>query len=398
MNVGAVYGHLELLRALVLEYRVDVRLLDCNGHTALLCALELETKQQPHVDVALFLINEAPGVDIHARTSEGLTALMLAARAGVVEVLRALVAKGVDVDAQDKKSRSAVDHAFACKQEEAAIYLLGEGNATVVGYHFMMPVAAQQGRTRLLRALLRRMRADGGPNSEYFMEDMGTAAMMAVGKRQAATLQAVIEEGLDPNFPIHENRLLNEACRLGHRSIVDFLVERGADGMAPGAKGLLPHHLAAHGGLLELLQWLMRTFRIPVDTKGAECGATVLHMAATSGCREAVKWLIGEGADPRLTFHLGEHIKARASNMAVVAGDQPLVRYLLKQEERADAAEAAARRAQNEKRHQKQKKAKARRRAAAEEQGDADGEGGAEQEQDDGAILSAGDDGQAGQQ
>lgn len=131
VNWAAEHGHLELLRALVLEYRVDVRQLDQTGHTALLGALNCryleKERQPPRVDAALFLINEAPSVDINARTSEGETALMLAAGAGAVEVLRALVAKGVDVDAKDKRSRSAVDHAFACKQEEAAIYLLGRG-------------------------------------------------------------------------------------------------------------------------------------------------------------------------------------------------------------------------------------------------------------------------------
>mmetsp|Transcript_14979 Transcript_14979/g.22534 ORF Transcript_14979/g.22534 Transcript_14979/m.22534 type:complete len:111 (-) Transcript_14979:109-441(-) len=60
--------------------------------------------------VAKLLIN-TPGVDLNAQDSDGMTALMLAARIGALEVTGVLMTAGCDRNLTDKKGRTADSHA-----------------------------------------------------------------------------------------------------------------------------------------------------------------------------------------------------------------------------------------------------------------------------------------------
>ncbi|KAA8652162.1 hypothetical protein EYZ11_000503 [Aspergillus tanneri] len=66
LHAAASYGHIDLLRALVKEFQVDVNLLDEDGET---CLFVTET-----VDIAKCLVEEL-GVDYNRKNDEGCTAL-----------------------------------------------------------------------------------------------------------------------------------------------------------------------------------------------------------------------------------------------------------------------------------------------------------------------------------
>jgi hypothetical protein len=114
---------------------------------------------------ALFLINDVPGVDLEARRKDGLTPLMLAAARGMVEVMKALVANGADVDARNGRNLdfTAMAYAIFMKQEEAAIFLQQEANASwrVTDGPTAASLAAMFDCLPVLKTALRRMRADG---------------------------------------------------------------------------------------------------------------------------------------------------------------------------------------------------------------------------------------------
>lgn len=77
LHAAASYGHIDLLRALVNEYHVDVNLLDEDGETCLFV-----TEQ---VDIAKCLVEEL-GVDYNKQNDEGLTARETIEMDGVPEV------------------------------------------------------------------------------------------------------------------------------------------------------------------------------------------------------------------------------------------------------------------------------------------------------------------------
>lgn len=79
-------------------------------------------------DAAMMLINEAPGCDLSARGERGPTPLMLATTRSL-GVLKALVGKGVEVDAVDDRGWTAIVYAMCAKEEERALYLLKEAGA-----------------------------------------------------------------------------------------------------------------------------------------------------------------------------------------------------------------------------------------------------------------------------
>ncbi|ODM21783.1 hypothetical protein SI65_02627 [Aspergillus cristatus] len=77
LHAAASYGHVDLLRALVKEYNVDVNLLDEDGETCLFVT--------ERVDVAKCLVEEL-GVDYNRQNDEGLTARETIETDGVPEV------------------------------------------------------------------------------------------------------------------------------------------------------------------------------------------------------------------------------------------------------------------------------------------------------------------------
>lgn len=117
------------------------------------------------------LINEAPGgCDLSARDGHGSTPLMLAAGRGLLEVVKTLVAKGVEVNVLDDDGWTALACAVDAKQEECALYLLEEASASWRGNirdacgmksSSVLGLAIMTRIPRVVKALVQRMRADG---------------------------------------------------------------------------------------------------------------------------------------------------------------------------------------------------------------------------------------------
>jgi ankyrin repeat protein len=393
LHLATMFGSMPLLRFLILERRADPNT-KCpdNGASALHIAAA-----QRNESAALFLIREAPSIDVNIRRLCGTTPLMVAAQEGLVRVVKALVAKGAAVDMRDEDGKTAMDRAAWNGKEETAIYLLEETGASWQvpgGWGVLLLSRSGDVNRSLLRAILRRMRVDGLDEAVVTFQ-MGEAAAGAVARGIIPMLQALMEEGLDPTRPVGIHRgnkpdlagLLEVACDSGNQEAAVFLMEHGCDPLESCRFGWMPHHAAARRGRLPLLRWLFdRTPGVHVNTEavGLNAGATALHFAAEGGHMHLVKWLIGKGAN---VLQLGggwDGGPRLASDVADKKGHPAVAAYLREQEEIAEAAaeaeqEAAARRVRNDKRRQKQKKAKARKRAAA----GGGGGGGEEAEEED---------------
>jgi hypothetical protein len=115
-------------------------------------------------DVALYLVNDVPGVDVNLRLANGTTPLYLAVKAGTLPVVQALVNKGADVNAlsSDDNDENVQVHplhaAIARKREAVALYLIKEVPRvnlyawTAAGVP-TRTLALQQGMWRVVQAL-----------------------------------------------------------------------------------------------------------------------------------------------------------------------------------------------------------------------------------------------------
>ena len=387
LMLAARHGTVDVLRALVGK-GADVNTKNANGYCALREAISCKKRA-----AALYLINEAPGVDINAFDGRGKAAMLPAASVGNVAVMKALVDKGADVNTKNDLGATPLQVAIYKGGEEAALYLVEEAAAAVYDPDMQaLSLAASYSTGRVMRAIVRRMRADGVA-SATLAEEMGAAARFAIEKKKVELLKALIEEGFDVEQASVEHSLFHHACMHGNRETAALLVERGCDLLARNSLGGRVHHVVAgfEDGL-PMLKWLMASFPIPLDeaalTPDGVTGMTMLHFAAWYGRLETVQWLVGAGADVLCTVQGVAEGSQRPSKLADKMGHAAVTAYLWEKEAEAEAAlEAVARRARNEKRRQKQKKAKARKQqrqqqeegaqagadGSGEERGDGDG-------------------------
>jgi ankyrin repeat protein len=324
VHIAAAKGAVPLLRALVLAHHVDADEPAVHGYRPLHAA----TKHR-RVEASLFLIQEAPGVDLNARVQgeHGMTPLMFAVRGeGMLEVTKALVAKGAQLEVKDSKNFTAIMHAMGALLEEAGAAWDG------LGYD-LVSNGARLGVARVVQALVRRMRADGKDEATV-AGVLSSAVSDAIEKADVAMLKVVVGAGADvksvefrvktEHGKLVKTTALHAACQSGSQEVVEYLIAQGCDPLEADELGFLPHHGAAGCGKLPLLQWLLSRYSIPLDTAG-HCGGTALHFAALQGRFDTVEWLIEAGADLKATRLCPDGKRRRASELAFDLGGHQTV-------------------------------------------------------------------------
>ena len=117
-----------VLRFLILEHGCNSNHPSSDGSPPLLAALQMQRDAER---ACLFLIEEVPNIDVNARTNDGYTMLMIAAKfVKNVDIHRALVAKGARMNEFDDRGGTALFHTVAASSEDAALYLLEEAGSS----------------------------------------------------------------------------------------------------------------------------------------------------------------------------------------------------------------------------------------------------------------------------
>ena len=188
------------LRALVVE-GANVNAKEENDYSALAAAIIKEQRA-----AALYLINEAPGVDIEAPTWRGDTPLIRAAGRGAVNVLRALVAKGANVNAKtDENDFSALHVAVLQEQRAAALFLVNEAPGVDIDSldaykQTPLTLAAVYGDVTVMKALVTK---GANVNAKNVVGSMALSTAISKGHEEAAIY--LIEEAAaavyDPDAP-----------------------------------------------------------------------------------------------------------------------------------------------------------------------------------------------------
>jgi ankyrin repeat protein len=211
-----------------------------------------------HGDMASVRALLAKGADVNAKTNSGGTALMLASVNGHLDVVQALLAKGAEVNAEESHGGTA------------------------------LMMASEQGNREVVQALL----AKGAEVDAKRNYDGGTALIGAAQNGHSEVVQALLAKGADVNAKTTDDgwTALILASKHGYRDVVQALLDKGAE----------------------------------VDDR-TNVGATALMMASDNGNPEVVRALLDKGADVNAKTNLGTTALIRAS----LSGHRDIVQSLL---------------------------------------------------------------------
>ncbi len=308
LHLFIVRGHDDAVRW-CLEHGADP---DRGEHPLCGTALICEVVDPEVCDIATVRLLIEHGADVNARRDNGETALHWAVHNNLPDVVAALLEAGADPNVQADEGYTPMHIAAWDFTHDATIpRLLVEHGGDVT-------VADDQDRTPLGEAR--------GDVHDLFREQAMPPIVVAAKHGDLAGVQALLEDGADPNAADdHGRTALHWAARGHHTSVVELLLAKGAHSSVKDGEGLTPLHvvllwnayaprslgITAGGGLpiaqvdearVELVRALIE-HGADVSEPTPE-GALPIELAAERDAFGVVKLLAEHGADvSRLEGH-----------------------------------------------------------------------------------------------
>ena len=256
------------------------------------------------------------GADARAAELDGSTALLWASHRNDIETVRLLIDAGANVSAGNDLGATPLWAASENGSTAAVRMLLEAGadpNRELLSGETPVMVAARAGSAKVVRQLAA---ADADLDRQGSRGQ--TALMWAAAQRHSEVVAALLEAGADvgvrsdvwtqvmavpphsrPEYnreiPHGGNTALLFAVRAGDLASAKVLIAAGADVDDADAWGVSAAVLAAHGGHRELLEFLLEN---GADPNAADAGFAALHDAVMRNDRRMVAALLAHGADP----------------------------------------------------------------------------------------------------
>jgi ankyrin repeat protein len=321
IHIAATFGQDNILRLLLAkQFNWDLEARAPDNRTALLLAVGYG-----YLTMIDLLLEQ--GADPIAKDNHGWNAIHVAARFGRDNILRLLLAKQFDWDLEARISNGRTALLLAVRNGHlTTIDLLLEQGADPTakdnqGWN-AIHIAANFGQDNVLRPLLAKQfdwdleaRASNGR----------TALLLAVGNGHLTIIDLLLEQGADPTAKDNQGwNAIHRAAGYGRDSIIQKLLARSkCDLEARTSDGLTALLLAAKNGHFGAVELLLKK---GAKLKGAqEPGLTVLHSAAEGGHETVVKLLLDMGFD----IDTQTETKCTALHMAAEAGHEAVVQVLL---------------------------------------------------------------------
>ena len=244
----------------------------------------------------ILLLEEA--TNIEERNNKGHTALHMAVLQNHHKCVKSLVYAGGDVNAKDNDGCTALDIATKKGYQECLNALRWRVKYNVSS---ILCVAASEDDIRWVKILLAR-----GVNVNEKDANSCTALYTAANEGHRDLVIFLLEKGAEVNAK-HNLRgytPLHCAAEKGYIEIVKILLEKGADVNAKNTENYTPLHVAALQGHIDIVKILLEK-GADVNAKDTE-DSTPLHFAAQAGNMDIIEILLGKGADANVINSSGK--------------------------------------------------------------------------------------------
>ncbi|XP_053665919.1 serine/threonine-protein phosphatase 6 regulatory ankyrin repeat subunit B [Anopheles marshallii] len=302
-----------ILRALLTAAGKDIRTkTDGKGKIPLLLAVEAGNQS-----MCRELLSSQTADQLKATTTNGDTALHLAARRKDVEMARILIDYGANVDVQNGEGQTAL-HIAAAEGDEAMVkyFYTVRASAGITDFQDRTPMhlAAENGHASIIEILADKYRA-----SIYERTKDGSTLMHIAslnGHAECAT--TLFRKGVYLHMPNKGGaRSIHTAAKYGHVGIISTLLNKGEKVDVPTNDHYTALHIAVQSAKPAVVETLLG-FGAEVHVRGGRLRETPLHIAARvrDGDRCALM-LLKSGAGANKTTDDGQtpvHVAAKNGN------------------------------------------------------------------------------------
>ena len=272
-------------------------------------------------EVALALIIKEFGCDVNSKGFEGRSVLHCACIGGHVGLVKILIEEcNADIHLKGSKNYTPLQLAALKGATEVVLSLVKEDDGEEL--RTVMYYACIGGHSELVKALISKY---GSILVKHCSNECYTPANVAVMAGKDGVKSILLKGG----FSTVDNRyLLHSACRKEDMNLVRALIQEcGVHATAPDNDMNTPLHVAALAGKQEVALALIKEFGCDVDSKGFE-GRSVLHCACIGGHIGLVRTLINKcSADVNATTN----DMNTPLHVAALAGKQEVVLTLIKE-------------------------------------------------------------------
>ncbi|XP_055599773.1 serine/threonine-protein phosphatase 6 regulatory ankyrin repeat subunit B isoform X5 [Uranotaenia lowii] len=267
------------------------------------------------------LLSSQTADQLKATTTNGDTALHLAARRKDVEMARILVDYGASVDFQNGEGQTAL-HIAAAEGDEAMVkyFYTVRASASIIDNQDRTPMhlAAENGHATIIEILVDKFRA-----SIYERTKDGSTLMhIASLNGHAECANTLFRKGVYLHMPNKGGaRSIHTAAKYGHVGIISTLLNKGEKVDVPTNDHYTALHIAVRSAKPAVVETLLG-FGAEVHVRGGKLKETPLHIAARvkDGDRCALM-LLKSGASANKTTDDGQtpvHVAAKYGNVTTL--------------------------------------------------------------------------------
>jgi ankyrin repeat protein len=273
-----------------------------------------------HWQVVKMLLDK--GADVNAQGGQHDNALQAASVGGHEQVVKMLLDRGADVNAQGGRCGNAIHAASSGGNERVVKMLLDKGadvNAQDWQHTNALHTASDRGHEQVVKMLL-----DKGADVNAKGGQYGNALQAALVSSNEQVVKLLLDKGADVNAQggFYGNAL-QQASHGGHEQIVKMLLDKGADADVQGGFYGNALQTASFKGNEQIVQILLDK-GADVNAQGGRYG-NALHVALREGHEQVVKILLDKGA--AVNAQGGEY--GNVLNAASVKGNEQMVKMLL---------------------------------------------------------------------